>query len=81
MDQPKRIVHPEQRFGLSQEKVASRQQIRNKILHDTAPGGQVEVDQHIAAEDDVEPTGTQRNTGKITESLPVMTRSTSQVSF
>jgi hypothetical protein len=34
MDQPKRIVHLEQRFGLSQEKVATGQQIEIKMLRD-----------------------------------------------
>src|ERR1700693_6610714 len=55
VDQPKRLLHLEQRFGLSQEKVASGQKTRIEMMHDTALGGQVEVDQHIAAEDDIEP--------------------------
>ena len=55
MDQPKRLVRLEQRFGQSQKRVASGEQIRIKMLNDTALGGQVEVDQHIAAENDVEP--------------------------
>src|ERR1700674_170869 len=55
MDQPKRLVRLEQRFGQSQKRVASGEQIRIKMLNDTALGGQVEVDQHIAAEDEVEP--------------------------
>ncbi len=55
MDQPERIVHLEQRFGLSQEKVAPGQQTGIKMLHDTALRSQVEVNQDIAAENNVEP--------------------------
>src|ERR1039458_9331187 len=55
MDQPKRIVHLEQRFCTSQEKVAAGQQIRIKMLHYATLRSQVEVDQHIAAENDVHP--------------------------
>src|ERR1022692_40011 len=40
---------------MSQEKVAAGQQIGIKVLYDTALRSQVEVDQHIAAENDVDP--------------------------
>src|SRR5258708_22626677 len=54
MDQPEGMVHLEQRFGLSQEKVAPGQQTGIKMLHDTSLRSQVEVDQHVAAENNVE---------------------------
>ncbi len=40
---------------MSQQKVAARQQIGIKMLHHAALRCQVEVDQHIAAENDVHP--------------------------
>src|SRR5437899_64998 len=55
MDQPERIVHLEQRFGLSQEEIAPGQQTGIKMLHDAALRSQVEVNQDIAAENNVEP--------------------------
>ena len=53
MDQAERLIDLEQRFGVSQEKIAPGQQVGIEMLNDPAFGGQIEIDQDIAAEDDV----------------------------
>src|SRR5271166_3339215 len=55
MDQPKRIVHLKKGFGVSQKEVATRQQIRIKVLHYTALRSEVKVDENVAAEDQIHP--------------------------
>jgi hypothetical protein len=64
MDQPKRLVHLEQRF-CPRKRSPPGSRLEIKMLHDTALGGQLEVDQHIAAEDDVERRGHRGTQGKL----------------
>jgi hypothetical protein len=53
MHQSKPVVDLIQRLGLSQEQISSGQQVGIEMLYDLAFGVQIEVDEDIAAENQV----------------------------
>ena len=54
MNQAEFIAHPVERFGVAQEQISVGQKIVVEVLDHAPLGGQVEIDQNVAAEDNVE---------------------------
>src|SRR5712692_12052633 len=54
MDQLKVVVYPKQRLGVTEEEISVWQKIVVKVLDYTAFRSSIEIDQDVAAEDDVE---------------------------
>jgi hypothetical protein len=54
MHQPKRVVHLVQRFSMPQKQVSAGQQIGEEMLHHSALRSQIEINQHIAAENNID---------------------------
>jgi hypothetical protein len=53
-DQAKVVIHSEQRLGAAQKEIPVGKKVVVKVLNHFSLGHQVKVDQHIAAEDNVE---------------------------
>src|ERR1700733_1825246 len=53
MDEAKLIGDLIQRFGMAEEEIAGRLEAGKKVLNDATLGGDVEIDQDVAAEDEV----------------------------
>ncbi len=53
MHQMKSVVHLVQRFGVAQKEITAGQQVGIEVLHHFPFRVQIEVDEHIAAEDQV----------------------------
>ena len=54
VDQAKVFADSIERFGMAQKKISVRQKIIVEVLNDAPLGGQIKVNEHIAAEDDVD---------------------------
>jgi hypothetical protein len=53
MDEAKILTHPVERLRMPQKQIPVRQKIIEEVANDALLGNQIEVDQHIAAKDDV----------------------------
>src|ERR1700693_1309124 len=54
MDQAKCITDAEKGLRMSQKQIPMRQKIVEEVLNNAPLGNKIEVDQHVAAEDDVD---------------------------